>query len=108
MEEKYRVLMFDLNQYYISRCPASLGTSWDKHFMTIITLFDTFPQSLRIPPESLRYFTPGNCGGALLETVSYVVNPVEPSSVTFTANTLIPEINGIYLEKIDVLGNQEH
>lgn len=100
--------MFDLNQYYNSRCPISLGTHWDKNFMTVITAFDEAPRSLRISPQTLRLFNAGNCGGALLETDGYIINPVEPNSLTFTIDTIVAEINGIYVEKSDVLGLQEN
>ena len=82
-EDFFRILVFDLNQYYNSRCPASLGCSWDKHYMTIIKVAENSPAAMRVPKSSFRYFVPGNCGGPLLETDGVLLNPVEPSSLTF-------------------------
>ena len=51
--------------------------------MTIIKVAENSPAAMRVPKSSFRYFVPGNCGGPLLETDGVLLNPVEPSSLTF-------------------------
>ena len=51
--------------------------------MTIIKIADDSPAAMKVLPSSFRYFVPGNCGGPLLETEGVLLNPVEPSSLTF-------------------------
>ena len=85
-----------------------LGTRWDKNFLTIVSLFESPPAAISISSSSLRFFKSGNCGGALLETDCYVLNPVAPSSLTFSLDVIVSEINGTFVEKHDVLGAQEN
>ena len=46
-DEKFRIIAFDLNRYFASRCPASLGKQWDKNYFTIGTVSDDIPTDFR-------------------------------------------------------------
>ena len=55
-DDKFRIICFDLNRYYNARCPGHLGTRWDRHFFTIVTVSPDHPFTYRIDPNSLGWF----------------------------------------------------
>ena len=55
-DDKFRIICFDLNRYYNARCPGHLGTRWDRHFFTIVTVSPDHPFTYRIDPNSLGLF----------------------------------------------------
>ena len=88
VDEKFRLVMFDLNRYFASRCPGNLGKQWDKNYFTIGTISDDVPIDFKIDSNSFKQFKSGDAGGALLETDKPYLEPVEPSSLTFELQCL--------------------
>ena len=107
-DDKFRLVMFDLNRYFASRCPASLGKLWDRQYFSIGTIGDEAPIDFRIHSASVKHFKSGEAGGALLETdQASCLEPVEPSSLTFELRCLTVDNDDLTLSVASILGAQE-
>ena len=132
-DDKFRIICFDLNRYYNARCPGHLGTRWDRHFFTIVTVSPDHPFTYRIDPNSLGLFQKrlvqkkpqdlseiiflksvkvsfksGQCGGGILETDELYSEPNEPSSVSFQVELIYRDLNAVYFDIHEVMGKQEN
>lgn len=107
-DDKFRIICFDLNRYYNARCPGHLGTRWDRHFFTIVTVSPDHPFTYRIDPNSLVSFKSGQCGGGILETDELYSEPNEPSSVSFQVELIYRDLNAVYFDVHDIMGKQEN